>query len=212
MASGFRTSAGVDFDTYFAPYVIGTKPADTGFRTSDGVDIANRYAPIVYGSKAADCGFRTSGGLDVTNLFAAAGTAVYVQRGGVPSTIEINAVTGPGGGSALVRLTHSRNGVVAWIGDNAGSGAWSPGGGTPGDNYDVVYTLVGSSGGSGTLTGATGTRQQINADRSVQLQVNLVSGSIISIRTINVQLVDRSNNNVLVNYNVDLYVAISTDG
>lgn len=77
MATGFRNSAGTDFDALFDPYVSGTKPANTGFRTSDGTDLKDRFAPISVGLKGPDVGYRTSGGADLSTLWAAAGTAVY---------------------------------------------------------------------------------------------------------------------------------------
>lgn len=75
MATGYRNSAGSDFDTLFDPYIAGTKPGATGYRTIDGVDLNQRYAPIALGSKGPNVGYRISSGVDVSNLWAAYGTS-----------------------------------------------------------------------------------------------------------------------------------------
>lgn len=168
MTTGFRNSAGTDFDSLFDPYVQGTKPANTGLRTSDGADLVNRYAPISFGTKGADVGFRTGGGQDVSNLWAAKGTATYPLgfNGGVYSR-EANR------GSAGVSLTMKSDGTWS-ISTGTGtptSGTWLNFGGAVSD-YTVQCDMVGFSSGSvpggGTASYSNGapTQQALSTNRT----------------------------------------------
>lgn len=143
MATGFRNSSGVDFDSLFDPYVQGTPPSDTGFRLSSGVDLAGRYAPISFGSKGPDVGFRTSSGTDVSNLWAAYGTASY--------SLPINGrsyTRSRGRGTASLSFNMKSDGTYSItndLGTVLDSGTWLPSGDSV-SSYTCVYSTTMSSG------------------------------------------------------------------
>lgn len=160
MTTGYRNSAGVDFDGLFDPYVQGTKPGATGYRTSDGIDLNQRFAPITFGSKGPNVNYRLSSGADVSTLWAAFGTASY----GLPiqgvryaqNTIIAHSSSG------FASLTFSAN-ASTWAVTGAGSGSLSPAAGTrasgaiPSGASTVMYQASISAGGGGTVTnGAPG--------------------------------------------------------
>lgn len=210
MAVGYRNAAGVDFDLLFDPYVTGTPVGPIGARMNNTVDIGPRYAPISFGSKGPDVGLRLSNSVDVSNLWAAIGTASYANRGGVPDTVSDEIVTPPTGGTAFAFVAYRRNGTVEW--SNGGPGTWAPGGGTPGDAYDIKYQNLGISGG-GTLSGADNVWRQVNADRQCSLSIFASGGtSRITTASVNVQIRRRSDSALVVNYNLNLYASVTSDG
>lgn len=80
MTTGIQ-SKGVDLDSIFDPYVVGTSPGLTGIQSA-GTDIHTRYAPLVYGTAAPATGIACKVGgagsfVDLNTLFAAKGTAKY---------------------------------------------------------------------------------------------------------------------------------------
>lgn len=188
MASGFRNSAGVDFDSLFDPYQQGTAPAATGFRTSDGVDLAGRYAPIAFGTKGPDVGYRTSAGTDLSNLWAAAGTATY--------PLPINGASFIGRASGLnspnmdanVTLSINADGTyqVTCVGNTpdttaGASGTWLPSGQSASD-YDVEFVWTQSNQyptGAATVTNEAATYQACTSSHqiSANAQVGQLSGN-----------------------------------
>jgi hypothetical protein len=75
MTSGFRNSAGVDFDDLYDPDVVGDGYTATFLRRSDGTPL--RYASASYGTPGDAIGFRDQAGADVGTRWARKGTANY---------------------------------------------------------------------------------------------------------------------------------------
>lgn len=169
MTSGF-SSAGVDFDNIFDPYMEGTKPANTGYTISGYGDLANRYAPIIYGTKAPNVGYSKSGVGDLSNLWAAKGTASY----NLPINGKSYSSYASAGGASLT-LTMSNNGtyqVTNNIGTVLDSGYWLPSGGLVSD-YTCYFTttmLSGPDPGGGTdyYNNSAPTQQPLTTTQSFQ--------------------------------------------
>jgi hypothetical protein len=172
MTSGYRNSAGVDFDSLFDPYVQGTKPAATGYRTSDGVDLNQRFAPITFGTKGPDVSYRLSGGADASTLWAAIGTASY----GLP--IQGNVY------SQNTRIAHSSSGFAAltfqaaasgWSVSGSGSGTLTPAAGTrdsgslPAGAATVKYSASVSTGAGGTVSNGASTPTAVGSSPSIAI-------------------------------------------
>ncbi|GAP66252.1 hypothetical protein MBSD_n1556 [Mizugakiibacter sediminis] len=199
MASGFRNSAGVDFDSLFDPYQQGTKPANTGHRTSDGVDLANRYAPIAFGTKAPDVGFRLSSGADVSTLWAAKGTAKYTLPFDGATYTAGETVPAQSQGSASLALRLKIDGtydIVRSTSHNGSStlatGTWNTGGGAV-SNYQVLATVTDTGGGTGpgTITNDAATWVSLSTQRNVSVALGPYgpsSGSHDAIDTVRVQI------------------------
>lgn len=207
MATGYR-SGGVDFDDLFDPDVMGSGPAVAGMR-SGGAPL--KYAALSYGSKRADVGYRQNGH-DVSNLWAAKGTARYVSDGGLPEILDTSVVVGPSGGIADVEFNFRRDGIVTWTDIASGQGTWAPGGGNPGDQYDVRYTLL-SAGTGGTLNGVDNTWKQVNTNRFVTLSLTVIGGASRStFRVVRIEIRRRADNATVVDRQVRLVATITTDG
>lgn len=197
MTVGFRNSAGVDFDLLFDPYITGTAPAATGFTDAGGVDLAGRYAPIVFGTKGPDVGFRNSAGVDLSNLWAAAGTARYVSSAYLPEEIYAYANSTSGPLTVTTSLQLNRDGSVTTSPAGVAAPWYSAPGGTPGDDYDVRYSVLGGAG--GTLSGsALNTRLQLNVSRPLVLSLTkTTSGTGYASRNVQVEIIRRSDNVVV---------------
>lgn len=168
MTTGIQ-SKGVDLDSIFDPYIVGTSPGLTGIQSA-GTDIHTRYAPLVYGTQAAATGILCKVGgagsfVDLNTLFAAKGTAKY--------TLPINGQTygasentGPSGGaSATLTVTLHADGtydVIAFQSKHVpssvtrASGTWNTFG-LPSSSFQVLYTMTTTSteGNAGSGNGAT---------------------------------------------------------
>lgn len=197
MTVGFRDAAGVDFDLLFDPYITGTPPAATGFTDAGGVDLAGRYAPIVFGTKGPDVGFRNSAGVDLSNLWAAAGTARYVSSTYLPEEIFFYANSTSGPLTVVASLQLNRDGSVTTSPTGVAGPWYFVTGGTPGDDYDVRYSVLGGAG--GTLSGsALNTRLQLNVARPLTLTVTrTTSGAGHGSRNVQVEIIRRSDNVVV---------------
>lgn len=207
MPKGYR-SAGADFDDLFDPDTMGDGPTFSSMR-SGGTPL--RYAAVSYGSKRADVGYRQNG-QDVSNLWAAKGTARYVSDGGLPGILDTSVVVGPAGGTADVEFNFRRDGIVTWTDSVPGQGTWEPGGGSPGDQYDVRYTLL-SAGTGGTLSGVDNTWKQVNTNRFVALSLTASGGASRStFRVVRIEIRRRADNATVVDRQVRLVATITTDG
>lgn len=207
MTSNYRIASGVDLDSVFDPYVLGTSPAATGYRLSDGNDLNVRYAPIVYGTAAAATGYRISSGADLNTLFAAYGTATYALP--INGTVYSQNVNIFSAGSGNANLTfQSTSSAYSVVGNGAG-GTLTPAAGTrasggiPAGAVTVQYTTAITSGSGGTVTngatsptavssnptvlvqqGGTGTGPGNDVRYSVKIDYRNSGGSIISSTTI----------------------------
>jgi hypothetical protein len=163
MSTGYQSEIGgvlLDFDDLFDPYVMGTPPPPIGYSVLE-VDLAGRYAPLSFGEQGPDTGytFETSPGVfaDLATLWAAKGTANYVAADlGLPGLIA-SIRTSTSGVTSTATFSLLRNGTTSWSPPNGATGAWATGGGAGiGDNYEVIFDVLSSTGG-GTLSGsATG--------------------------------------------------------
>lgn len=146
MVTGFRNSAGTDFDDLFDLYEQGTKPSATNYRTSNGVDLAQRYAPLAYGTKGANVNMRTSAGLDLSNLWARKGSAVYSLgfNGSIFSAGNTGLTGQPGTLTASVTLAIRSDGTWAIYKHpqtEVVTGTWLPSGETA-SAYQVRFTAA----------------------------------------------------------------------
>lgn len=73
-----NSSAGVNLDDVFDPFVEGTQlDTSTGWNDVEGNDIFNRYAPLSFGAQAAVTRLNDKKGRDLNQWWAAKGTASY---------------------------------------------------------------------------------------------------------------------------------------
>lgn len=148
MATGYRNSAGSDFDSIFALNQSGQYAANVGMRTSDGTDLSRRYEILSFGSKVADVNYRNAAGVDVTQLWAKAGTAVYsLGFNGKPYASTRQALTNESTNiTASLTVSILANGTWS-IGAMSGSpvsGTWLPAGRSVSE-YSVQIAVSGNS-------------------------------------------------------------------
>ena len=154
MASNYKNSSGVDFDSLFDPDVQGDGPTAATFKLPNGSLL--KYANIAYGSKGPDVGYKLSNGVDVSNLWAAAGTAQYdlpidgqtfaagaAGRLNHGATAQLTFTTNTDGTYSVVRYTTDGVNPVT---TTLAVGNWNTTG-LPASSLDVMYTAtVGSNG------------------------------------------------------------------
>lgn len=129
MTSGFRNSAGVDFDDLYDPDVQGDGYTATFLRRSGGT--ALKYASASYGTPGDVVGFRDGSGVDVGPRWAKKGTAQYgLPINGQTYTASVSGLPG----SAALTFRMSNDGTYAIIREIRGapntlaSGTWLPSG------------------------------------------------------------------------------------
>jgi len=148
MPSGFRNSAGTDFDDVFDLFVQGDKGSATGYRSGDGNDLNQRYAPLLFGTKAPDVGYRDAAGSDLSNRWAKKDTAQYAlafngksyQSNRQALTNENTNITAGVSVSILANGTWS---IAAMTGSPT-SGTWLPAGRSVSE-YTVQIATSGNS-------------------------------------------------------------------
>jgi len=210
MASGFRNSAGVDFDDLYDTDTVGDGYVATFLRRSDGSSL--HYASASYGTPGDAVGFRDGSGVDVGPRWAKKGTAQYA----LPingQTFNSNAAAR---GHAQLDMNMISDGTYTIVRSATGlstatlaSGNWLPSGGSVSD-YTVQF--IGSQTGSvvaggtnTTVNGATSasaltttrtfsaksdaplTADRASADCSLTIKLfksgNLVSTTVVTLHT-----------------------------
>lgn len=159
MASGYRNSAGTDFESLFAP---GSGGDDTGYRNSGGTDLKGIFAPYTSGTKVSTTGYRLSNGTDLADRFQKLG-----EGGGSPPPpppppgAPVNPLPGnnttiaaeEAGVAGDAYITFNTNGTIT-TGDNTGGfsgGNWySPTTTSIGSNYWIKATVMSGATTSGT--------------------------------------------------------------
>lgn len=186
MASGYRNSAGVDFDNLFEPGAV-TAP---GFRRSDGSLLA--YAARGSVPKGPNVGFRDAGGSDLSNLWLPVGSGPPAP-GFAGKSYSANAIapTGATGTtSGTVTLSLSPDGT--WRAERAlanavtpgttvlESGTWLPAGQSAAD-YTIQFTPSAGTG-NGTVTNGAASPMSLAQFRSIALRcsVGATSGQDLS--------------------------------
>ena len=113
--SGYRNSAGVDFDNLFDPDVMGDGYVATFLRNSSGQGL--HYAAAKYGTPGPTVGFRDNTGADVGPKWAAKGTANYGGPVANPGYGNMQGIASQshGSGNSTASVT-----MLIW-----GNGTWS---------------------------------------------------------------------------------------
>jgi hypothetical protein len=181
MPTGYRNSAGVDFEDLFEAGSTGAP----GFRLSSGSNLA--FAARGSAAKIADVGFRDSAGSDLSNLWLPKGSAPPVLGfNGQSYSAEAFAPTDfMGTTSGTLTLNMLANGTWSIVRNISGSGTgngtttlasgtWLPSGQSA-SNYEVQFNASGS--GNATISNGAPSYANLGTNRSITLTASVPSAS-----------------------------------
>lgn len=181
-----------NFDDLFDIDVVGDGPSAPWLEDIAGVPV--RYASIVYGERGPDTGWEDAG-VDVAALWAKKGTASYVNANALPAQVRHYNVNSSAPVTATASVTFQRDGSVSLFPLDCGPRNWKTNpSATSGDDYDIRFTLQGSSNTAGVLSGTTLSQWfQINQARGLSLSITRnQTGAGLAIRDVLVELRRRS--------------------